>query len=155
MLIKIWSVFWPACGAASIIVQSSLEEIIGSENIARNNLRWNFIEVIMTENKVMYENLVVIRQLWEIHLDKRVVRPITADRSLDAWDWSHAAVTDANFSKSMHNNQIFMNDFVLVIITSLNFKLKLLSEFFLLYMNSITLSMHAIALSLHTIYNKL
>ena len=78
-------------------------------NLALNNFRWKFMEVIMNANKVIPENLVVCL-LWDICLYKRRPRPITALQTLDC-DWSRSSCTQVNFSKITDNNQILRNGF--------------------------------------------
>ena len=39
----------------------------------------------MTENKVISENLVAVRELWEIRLYKRHVTPLSALQSVRLW----------------------------------------------------------------------
>ena len=88
-----------------------IEEHKRGQNFAHNNSRWNFTEVILSANKLIPENLVVVRELWEIRLYKPTNEPTTEKR------WAVAAVLDGrfmevNFSKLMHNNQTFRNDVV-------------------------------------------
>ena len=44
-----------------------------------------YTEVIMTANNVVPENLVVVRELWELYLNERRVRPIIAKRFGGLW----------------------------------------------------------------------
>ena len=82
-----------------------------SNNFARNNLRWNFTDVIINANKVNPENLLAVRLLWEIQFYKVIEGPITALQTLDC-DWSLDNFIEADLSKLTDSNQIFSNNFV-------------------------------------------
>ena len=64
----------------------------------------------MNANKVIPENLVGVRYLWEIHLYTVMGGPITVER-LKCCDWSLHKFIFVNFSKLTDSNQIFRIDF--------------------------------------------
>ena len=73
---------------------------------------------------------------WEIHFYKRMDGPITALQTLEC-DRSVHKFIEVNFSNLTESNQIFNNDFVAFIITSVKYHLKLLSANFFLSMISL------------------
>ena len=48
-------------------IEQQLDEIVRGKKISLNCLSWKFREMIMIRKEVIPENLVVARQLWEIH----------------------------------------------------------------------------------------
>ena len=48
-------------------IEQQLYEIVRGKNFALNCLSWKFTEMIIITNEVIPENLVVVRELWEIH----------------------------------------------------------------------------------------
>ena len=106
-LIRKWVLFMTPYKVDSCLYK----EFIRSKNYALNNFWWNFTEVIMKANKVIPENLVAVRWLWEIYLYKRMEQPITAGY-LEGCDWLLHRFIEVNFSKSTNSNQIFRNNFV-------------------------------------------
>ena len=51
-------------------IEEQLYEIVRGKKISLNCLSWNFADTMKIANKVITENLVVDRQLWEIHPNK-------------------------------------------------------------------------------------
>ena len=47
-------------------IEQQLDEIVRGKNFSLNCLSWKLTEMIMITNEVIPENLVVVRQLWEI-----------------------------------------------------------------------------------------
>ena len=80
----------------------------------------------MNANKVLPENLLLSPQ-FEIHLYKPEERPIT----VGVW------FINVNFSKLTDNNQIFRNDFDCIHYHLCKFSTQIVSEFFLLFVNSL------------------
>lgn len=66
-------------------------EFIRSKNSPLNNLSGNFTEVIITADKVNFEDLVVVCLLREIRLYKHRVRPMKKS-VLERCNWSHASL---------------------------------------------------------------
>ena len=52
-----------------MVIESSLQEIIGSKNFALINLSLNFCETTIYDNKIFIENLVAVATLYEIIKD--------------------------------------------------------------------------------------
>ena len=67
----------------------------------------------MKANKVIPEDLVNVRQLWEIYLNKPMEQPITALQTPDC-DWLLHRFVQVNFSKLTESNKIFEEWFVLM-----------------------------------------
>ena len=83
--------------------------------------------MILIANTLIPQNLVVLRQIWEIRLFKPTYEPTTEKRRalLDG------RFIEVNFSKLTLNNQIFRNDVFVIIIIHVNFHLKQLTAKFL------------------------